>query len=223
VSNLKLVLWSGGCDSTLALYEALLDQKLWVVDGKQLSEVRAISVVHPSVPCNGQQAVSRAKILAEFQKRGLVTRHSTVTVSNDADTPRRGKDGGSIQTQIWLGAVAPYLDDTESLNLGWIEGEFDNADHAIAAFDALQKVNGKTGKLAFPLQRRTKPEIIERLRKAELLDLCWYCEGVGDDRSADTIEASCGSCLKCIKHATALWQLEHWPHEALVAATILDK
>jgi 7-cyano-7-deazaguanine synthase in queuosine biosynthesis len=220
LSNLKLVLWSGGCDSTLALYEALVDQKLWVVEGKTRSEVRAVSVTVPQVPCNAQQSAARVALLASFADRNLTTRHIEVKVANVGEGPRRGKDGGSIQTQMWLGAVAPFMDDAEDLIIGWHEGEFDNVADAEQAFNALQRLNGKDGKLAFPLRSRSKLSVVAKLRKLELLDLCWWCEGSGDDFRADT--TPCGNCKKCIAHETVLWQLDHFHKDVLELNGMLE-
>jgi 7-cyano-7-deazaguanine synthase in queuosine biosynthesis len=193
---------------------------LWVTGGETRSEVRAISVVEPSVPCNAEQAAARAKLLAEFEARKLVTRHVEVTLGHTGDTPRRGKDGGSIQTQLWLGAATPYVADDEDLVIGWHEGEFDNVTESENAFNALQRLNGKAGKLAFPLAKRSKLSVVAKLQKLKLLDLCWWCEGVGDGFRA--YDSPCGACKKCISHETVLWQLEHFPADMLRLANMFE-
>lgn len=220
MSNLRLVAFSGGCDSTLALYEALINQKAWFVGAeKPRPEVRSISVVQPNVPANPQQLRARGRILAEFKRRGLLVEHINVAITQTGGQPRRG-NGGSVQAQIWLGAIAPYLADDEDLVLGWHDGEFDNVADAKAAFDALQRINGKTGALAFPLRHRTKPEIVARLRELGLLELCWWCEGCRpgckcEGRGFIRNGQPCGECKKCIAHETVLWQLKKFGAKAL--------
>lgn len=218
MNNLRLCLWSGGCDSTLMLYDALTTQKTWVVapDKKKpkeielRTEVRQISIVEPTIPCNRPQARARARILAEFKRRGIPFQPTIeVATSRAYETPRRHTEGGSIQSQLWLGTATPYLQDNEDLLIGWHDGELDNLEHVTAAFTALQGVNGgKTGALQFPLRRVTYATVLARLKDLDLLDLCWWCEG-GKHPTPATAEP-CGTCNKCIAHETALWQLRKY-------------
>lgn len=218
MSNLRLVLWSGGCDSTLMLYDALTSQKTWIIapdknDPKRVdtrTEVRQISIVEPTVPCNAPQARARRRLLTEFKRRGIPFRPTIeVITSREHDQPKRHENGGSIQTQMWVGTATPYLCDSEDLLVGWHDGEFDNVEHVTSAFDALQRINGgKTGKLQFPLQRVMYATVIARLQALDLLDLCWWCEG--GKHPAPAASEPCGTCNKCIAHATALWQLRKY-------------
>ena len=47
-----------------------------------------------------------------------------------------------------VGSVAPFVVDNEDPVIGWHEGEYDNVADSERAFNALQRLNGKNGKLA---------------------------------------------------------------------------
>ncbi|HEX3456844.1 MAG TPA: hypothetical protein VHR97_02725 [Candidatus Baltobacteraceae bacterium] len=212
----QLVLWSGGCDSTLVLYEALqAGYWQWHAGGKSFTTVRAISISYGAVPCNAEQRRARDRIKAIFEEKKLVFDHIEVTVSFEGAWPQRGSDGGAIQSQLWLATAAPYLLDKEDLAISWIDGECNNVEAATTAFNALQQLNGKTGKLVTPLWKRYKTDVVDRLKSLELLDACWWCENAADTLKTPALDQPCGHCKKCIDHAAALWKLEQFPREIL--------
>jgi hypothetical protein len=98
-------------------------------------------------PARDQRA-ARVRLLTAFADRRLVTRHIELKFERIGDQPRRGKDGGSVQTQMLVGSVAPFVVDNEDPVIGWHEGEYDNVADSERAFNALQRLNGKNGKLA---------------------------------------------------------------------------
>lgn len=219
----QVVLWSGGCDSTLVLYEAL-HAGYWQrhAEGRTYTTVRAISISYGAVPCNREQRAARDRIKATFAEKKLVFDHIEVTVSFEGAWPQRGSDGGAIQSQLWLATAAPYLLDDEDMAISWIDGECDhNLPDAQVAFEALQRLNGKSGKLVLPLWKRYKTYVVDELRKADLLELCWWCEGLSENLTISEAQepaiSPCGTCKKCIDHAAALWKLEQYPRDVLVA------
>lgn len=232
MSNLKLVCWSGGCDSTLALFEALGRQHVWFVDGEPRPEVRSIAITQPNVPAGREQARARRRLLRELRSRGFTWNHLEVAIAQGVrergrvrfwGQPRKMPDA-PIQSAFWIGVAPPYLEQDEDLVLGWVQGELDNQDRVRAAFDALQRMQGKTGALELPHATTAKAAVLDRLRAARLLELCWYCEGI---RPRDVSIAGpdvigvlrdgrpCGQCNSCIDHLTALHQLDAFPRKAL--------
>lgn len=231
MNNLRLYCWSGGCDSTLALYDALREQRVWTQKGKMVGEVRSIAFSHPNVPAQTQQRNARLSLLREFRRRGLVTRHIEAVVGEskrgplyEAAAPIKTK-WGSVQTQFWLGFATPFLFDGEDLVIGWHGGELDNQADVVTAFDALQRIGDKKGSLQFPLREQTYYSVVSQLKDANLLDLCWTCEGF-DAATARRINLPtrqiragrpCGHCRKCVELKTALWQLRTFPRADLFA------
>jgi 7-cyano-7-deazaguanine synthase in queuosine biosynthesis len=214
----KLVLWSGGCDSTLVLYEALqAGYWQWHAGGTSFTTVRAVSISYGAVPCNREQRRARDRIKTIFTEKKMVFDHIEVSVSFEGAWPQRGSDGGAVQSQMWLATAAPYLLDKEDLAISWIDGECNNLPDAQLAFDALQRLNGKTGKLILPLWNKYKTYVVDRLKSLDLLDACWWCEDYVDSMATEgpLMGAPCGHCKKCIEHAAALWKLEQYPRDVL--------
>lgn len=199
-----LVLWSGGCDSTLALFEAI-----------RHGNVRAISIVHENVPAKSPSAKARDRIAKELTRRGMRFERSTVTISHDSATALYGCSGGIDQPQLWLPIAHPFLNDDEDLVTGWIRG--DDVWHyrqiVFTLFDQLQFLAHKTGKLLCPLEWDRKEEVIKRLKDADLYDLCWFCEGTEDEKP-------CSNCVPCRTHSSALRTIRSDARKADCAGTL---
>jgi 7-cyano-7-deazaguanine synthase in queuosine biosynthesis len=218
VSNPRLVLWSGGCDSTLALYEALSSQKIWAVKQRNVKEIEqrpdvcALSIVHHAIDCQGEQRRAREALKKEFKRRGLVCNYYDLEVRGTF-TPSTGSGGGSPQGRLWLSVATPYLwGDDQDLVLGWHKGELDRIAEFRALFDALQRLGGKTGRLEFPLAHYDRRWILYALKEYGLLDLCWYCEYRGEGSHnkppRKLLKAPCGTCEKCMDFEAARWSIK---------------
>ena len=143
-------------------------------------------------------------LAAKFRARGFSFQHATLRYKQDGDL--FAVPGSCLnQPQLWLLAAAAFLEEKEDLYAGWIRGDdaWHYAHQVRAAFDAIQAVSGKTGKLLTPLDDRRKYEVLAELRKLKLADDCWYCEGC--DEAATTPRCWCASCDV---HRTAEWQLD---------------
>ncbi len=203
-----LVLWSGGCDSTLILADL-------AEDSSKKRPVRAISVECDQVGGAREQARARKRILKELRKRGHYITHGVIRVET--------KEGfglnhyGQPQVTLWMCAIQA-LEQKEDLHAGFLKGEdFGNVwTHYQSAFDNLQNASGRTGKLILPLLYTRKTEVIRRLQKLKLYGLCWYC----DPGSKGRIKSKpCGMCESCKTHRTALWQLKTFTPKLAEATT----
>lgn len=202
---MALILWSGGCDSTLVLHNLLRQQK----DGTLKDDkdgVCTLSIVHPQIGAVSQQAAARKVLAAKFEARGFRFSSGVVRIEHDKDDRVPANQVGLVQPQIWLTTAASYLQSEEDLYVGWIRG--DDAWHYAhtlrAAFDALQAVGDKKGKLVTPLDCMRKQDVLRELKELKLLDDCWHCEGVADDKNEP-----CDACPSCDVHKTALWQMKN--------------
>lgn len=194
---MSLVLWSGGLDSTLMLYDLALRS--------EATPVRSLGVNYEHVGGNKRFAAARKALLAAFERKGLQIVHSEIELSfSNEDTYMQLGDGGIIQPVIWLSFAQLVLMKAEDLYLGYVRGDdlWRHHSEVTTIFNAAQSMTGKTGKLQFPLEYERKHQIIERLQKLELLSLCAWCESTSD--SLDP----CGNCASCEAHEQGLWRLE---------------
>lgn len=190
---MTLVCWSGGCDSTLALYD---------VAKAEGNTARAISVVHKNIARNDEAKAARTKLLRRFKRLGLTVHHTIVEINHDGDfdveTPV-----GLYQPTIWLSAAMPFLGGKEDLCFGYIKGDdfWHHRGAFVEAFCGCQRIRYGDGVVRFPLEWDTKADVIRRLRALGLYSACWWCE-------SSTTGRPCQACHPCETHATALWQID---------------
>jgi 7-cyano-7-deazaguanine synthase in queuosine biosynthesis len=190
---MTLVCWSGGCDSTLALYETAK------AEGGKAS---AVSVVHKNIKGAEESKAARAKLLRRLKRLGLTIQHTTVTIDHAGDFDV-GMPGGTYQPGIWLGAAMQFLEAEDDLCFGYIRG--DDFWHRRAAFETafreLQGMREGRGQVRFPLEWDTKADVIRRLQELKLYSACWWCENPEGGRR-------CRKCVPCLTHEAALWRIE---------------
>lgn len=194
-----MICWSGGCDSTLLLYDrAKNSSSIW--------PERTISINHCNVPNIQDQAKARQKILVKLKDKGFHIEPIEATFENTSYPIKESL----IQPQIWLSIAVQYLRKDEDLYMGYIMGDciWQYKTELINAFNALQAIGGKTGQLQFPLQNCDKTYVIQGLTEAELINDVWFCEG-----GIDGIR--CNRCGSCKRHLLAIWEMEsfnaHYP------------
>ena len=199
---MALIMWSGGVDSTLMLYQLCCAYRdLGVKDRNHDNWPRALSIIHPNV-VNSQGEYgpkARERLGAWFKKQGLSFDPLEVTLVHGekafalhpGDTGRLGT-GGVLQPPIWLTMAVAYLGGTESLYLGYcstdcfwkFQAKFETA------FDALQAVRGATGRIEYPIEPLPKVHVLEEAARLGFLKLTWTCEIPRDGKP-------CGRCNPC--------------------------
>ena len=198
---MSLVVWSGGCDSTLVLYDLLKEQSEHPENDLLRPPVRAISINHCQVGAETQQKKARQRILERLRKKGFTILHTEVDIKNDGGFAVTGC-GGLIQPAFWLPTAIPYLKEDEDLYLGYIAGDdiWHYRSDIFYVFEYMSRMTHRKGKLQFPLEWTKKYEVINRLKKARLLSLIYSCE---NPKSKDTMR-TCGRCNSCLRHTLAL-------------------
>ncbi len=190
---MAVVLFSGGCDSTLVLYNILKEKEL----------VTAISVNHCQVPAINQNKHSRELFKKEMEKRELTNcSYCEVDINNSCGCVQ--DINGLSQPIIWAIVAMLYIRNGETIYFGYHAGddfwshktEFENVINNACA------ICGKEVKIEYPLQYMTKAQIIQKLKQRGLYDFCWYCEYPTSESKP------CGNCQPCRTHRTALWQIE---------------
>lgn len=191
-----LLLWSGGCDSTLVLCNALAEGK----------EVRTIGISHTNVHSSEHMKQAREAIRKRLLKKYTWT-HNEVFITHEvgfdiADT----KGLGLLQPIIWMSAAAQFLDKEEDLCLAYIKGDdiWHYIQYVQTMFNGFQGLTNRTGSLLIPSEWTSKAQVIAELQRdwLDILRKCWWCEA--PDKNDE-----CGACASCMTHATALYQIKN--------------
>lgn len=194
---MTLILWSGGFDSTLVLYDECVKAKK-----KNLAPPKALSISHQNVGANREQRRARKRIAKKLQYRGLKFKYCEISISV------RGKfgvcsAGGLTQPTIWLPTAVLYLEENEDLLAGWCRS--DDVMHYLSeirwTFQYIRDVMLKKGKLDLPLEWTHKHKILRRLRTAGLISLPWTCECPRNWKP-------CRKCKPCLDLKTARYRLK---------------
>lgn len=177
-----VVLWSGGYDSTIALYE----------EAKQSCKnnpVIAVSINHANLTQSQHRMEKKArdKLMKEFKKRGLHIKHHEIKVDTDLIS-----DGNLNQPTWWLGTLVPFLPRDSIVVFGYIRGDdFWHINYEFKqAADWLCRTMYKKVKISFPNEFFNKQRILDELTEAKLFDLCWTCDKPIKSKP-------CGNCSKC--------------------------
>ena len=198
-----LVLWSGGCDSTLMLHDL-------AKNSTEYYPIRTISVIHPQIFAMKEQRAARKKVLKWMKKHGhhifhqeVEIKHSGEKVLCDGSAGAYAGDGIS-QYAIWMLSAVNYLLAEEDLYLGYIQGDdiWGYRYQIEESFRLLLQIMGKKGEIKFPLDRKSKPEIIESLKSRGLYSLTWHCE------TPNRKGQRCGTCHPCIKHDVSIFEAQ---------------
>ena len=201
---MSLVLWSGGCDSTLVLWDLLQKQS------RNDPPIRTLSIDHFAVWAGKEQAAAREKIMGVLRKQGYRVENELVTIQCGDRTglPSKGPSGSGTsgfripQAALWIGQAVEHLEPEENLYVGYIRG--DDMWHHVQewrwAFQYMAYLVGRTGNLFAPLEWSTKANVIERLRGAGLFPYCWTCSDPKDGKE-------CGRCKECMTQYLAVYEL----------------
>ncbi len=180
----KILLFSGGLDSTLALYELATEN--------ERDMIHALTVIGLGNTEYQQKSEyqARKRVRLEFKRRGITNiQYHTIDVSTDFR-------GQNTQAPVWLGYTLPSMQDGDELHMTylssdgkdfwWVKGDLE------LTFNAFCKLKGITAKLKFEYQSWTKGDIIKKLKKYKLFRLPSYCGDPGKNLKP------CGKCMKCV-------------------------
>ncbi len=197
---MPLVLWSGGCDSTLVLFDLLRKRQAQGILGLPDDPVRAVSFTHPQVMAQEENRKARLALIPILENRFGKFARSEFAITLDGFGC--STNGGCIQPMMWMLQAALCLEKSEDLYIGYVRTDcaLVYRPQLYAGFSAIQEMNYRTGKLFFPLEWTQKPEIITRLKTERLYRHTWYCESPENGKK-------CGKCSPCTTHRTALWKI----------------
>ncbi|MCM1221204.1 MAG: 7-cyano-7-deazaguanine synthase [Lachnospiraceae bacterium] len=205
------LMWSGGTDSTLMLYELL--------DAYGADRVCAISYRYPWLLENkrNHEEIAREAIkahLATFGPKFTGFKHTEIVVDQVT------KSGGLLQTQqlgglpqalAWMLSVPMYADQSSYIYDGGIK--CDDLTLRLESYHQLFRgiagVMRKDLTLREPYLYYTKANVLAKLIEYGLYDITWFCEMPGNDNKP------CYHCTPCSTHIAALVELSiaDWPSE----------
>ncbi|MEI6422160.1 MAG: 7-cyano-7-deazaguanine synthase [Lentisphaerota bacterium] len=196
-----LVVWSGGCDSTLIVCQLASKME----KGKILE---TITVKHHQVSTEKlrMEAISRERMAIFIKaKYGVTIRQTIVCIhSNGNMSPSIGENP---QATIWLAAVIPYLTSHLNIHFGYIKDDYGRKGKAdfIKTFGHMAEYRDlKDVKIVFDLERMDKKTVLKELSDLEVPDNCmWWCEYPKADPEgyvSTDLFTSCGKCEPCVTH-----------------------
>ena len=201
-----IVVYSGGCDSTILLYDLA---KLY---GTKKDPIIALSYNHYA-PCDIKIKVEKAtrKRFKKYCRENKIYINfieiDSKMSNNRGCFPKGFKSDyqGICQPYLWLGGLGTLLMGNYNIYFGYIKSDdfWKFKTEFIEAFKALQKIIVTESKLFFPLMEDSKESIILELKKQGIYEYTWHCETPTKSHEA------CGSCTPCRHHGEALRNIEY--------------
>ncbi len=181
---MRVVIWSGGLDSTLLLVNELAHHP---------GSVRALTLVgHHQLSREQQKAEAKARreFKAWAKEKGWTFRHNEVRVTTKADATQQVGQSG-----LWLAHLAPYVDPGDIMLFGYIRGDdFWHGRHLfVDAFGAMKRSHyAGQALIQFPLEWYRKQDVLAGAKRYRIPSRCWWtCETNRPRKRA------CGRCVKC--------------------------
>ena len=179
----KLVLWSGGTDSTYLIY-------------KRLKNGEKVDAAYVNLLNNDTKVVRELKAIKALKKifdRDFPEQFIYHGVIFECDVKQPGGLLVFRQMGIWIQAIISCCSEFHEVSIGYSMG-----DDAISYLKDIKKTyksykkfqNNEFPKLTFPLKKISKSEIFDYL-PTEIVKLITTCEG-GDKKD------NCGICHKCL-------------------------
>lgn len=190
-----IVLWSGGTDSTLLLYE--LAMKYSSADHPILALTINTNVLDQRKAKKEKE--SREKLKDDFKKLGKFIDYDTLEVNYGKMIPTHI----AAQAAIWINNIITVAKHNSIVYIGYNEGDSVCPDiqNIRDINNALCELMGKSVSLCFPYLYFDKPRILEKLMESGLYEDTWTCEMPTEDGK------ECNKCNPCNHHIEALLAL----------------
>lgn len=215
------VLWSGGCDSTLCLYELL--------DYYGADNVVAVSMKYPWLDVTkwNNEKKYRDAFKAKMRLKGdkySEFEHFEIDIAMNAvgDVDHGsiiGKGYGLPQAIGWMFSIPISMNPGSYLYLGSIKEDdltMYNSEYE-ELFRLVCKILGRDLYLRQPYLYFRKADIIERLIKYGIYDCTWSCE------MPNGLGKRCNHCTPCKTHMNAILYLSEYSEDTLVKETCLKE
>ena len=195
----KLVVWSGGLDSTT------------ILDGLAKSSTKENPVLTLSFEGNfldSRKVVEERRVRKNYlryaKKKGYFIENNLIKVNADI-TPEYL---GWAQQVFWMSFMLPYIPDDCDVYLGFIQGDgvWLAVSNFYTIFNEFRYVGGRENiALHFPFSYKKKWEVLKEFRAAKIPHNCsWTCE-LPIVKSSKV--QACGRCNPCISLSMAKKEL----------------
>lgn len=186
-----VVVWSGGADSTMLLFERA--REATPADPVLALTIDAHQQVHAKQLAS--QRAAQKRFLSWAKKQGFHIKHSRLTVKPIGDDLWLSE--ATTQAQMWISHMAPYFPQRCRVEFGYIRPDsFWHGRHeADAVLKAMQNLaHDADWSIGYPYEWSTKAQILDALRSWKVPANCWWsCE------KPPAVGKPCRKCNKCIE------------------------
>ena len=202
--NRKIILFSGGFDSTLVLARIIKEAK----DGETIYAVTFDHNLTGTMKLR-REYESQLLILRELRKQfpKIKIHHEVIHIESNWISGDVSNNRGPAQSILWSCNLIPLLEDNDTIYFGYNQEDQDtlhleNIDALIFAACKIQE--GKNIYTHYPLKYFRKSEILGFLIKEfpNLIEFCTSCEAIRYEG-----EVVCGECVPCTHIKEALLYL----------------
>lgn len=196
----KLIVYSGGADSTLLLYNELL---LWKYREFSPPYIKTISFNSPAFPGSFHQKMRREKFKKYmFDSRKIQWDSKEIDISNITNGIQIY---GMPQQTLWMTLSLYMAYDKDEILFGYIR-EDDYWKECKIFEEIFNKSKILIGKpncsMSYPLNFEYKHDIINRIKEHRLEPYIWICQSVEPFNTSDIPtdeQQPCGKCDYCLK------------------------
>lgn len=177
----RVVVWSGGYDSTYALVEELRKYgcaECWTFKFPGYNEEKF-----------KKEETARNKFKKYVKKLGWKIIHHVIEVNSDIYP-----SGNLPQQLFWLNLSLLYARKETTLIFGYIKKDdyFEFKEKMEKIKENINKIMYKEVKFEYPLKYKNKWEVVKNIRDAGFEKFVWTCEGIDKDS-----KKPCGKCVPC--------------------------
>ncbi|MBF0554297.1 MAG: 7-cyano-7-deazaguanine synthase [Nitrospirae bacterium] len=193
----RIVVWSGGYDSTLLLTRELMENK----------SITAWSIIMPGI---SQEKLHSEHIVRERYKEFIAKKlpkakidHHEINIGYDFF---RTSPGGSFPQQaFWALFASWFAHDGDEIIFGFHRGDefWKFYEKAGYASEYICGIMDKQIKFLYPLKTTSKWQIVSQINRMGLRDYVWTCEGPPIPMSV------CGTCDSCANLRQANAEIEY--------------
>lgn len=196
----KLVIWSGGLDST-----TLLDQ----FARESTKEKPILTFSFETDFLQGNKVVKEREVRKNYlkyaKKMGYHIDSRTIKVKSDISVVGRGWP----QQVFWMSFILPFIPEDSDVNIGFVQGDcvWMAVSNFYTIFNEFKYIgNRENVKLSFPFAYTTKCEVWKKFKEAKIPHNCfWTCEFPVKTKTGIR---SCGRCNPCISLVMAKKELK---------------
>lgn len=191
IMSKRIVIWSGGYDSTLCLWNELQKNK----------QVEAWSFVWTSIDPSKNLAEHnvREKFKKKVKKLGYIINHKIINLRHEDIIP----EGYSVMQASMFVPLTVFLaplDSTIVFGFHWKDDYWAFSERFNEVIKSQCSVMNKNVELEFPLRNYKKWEIIRDIKVLKLEKYVWTCEFPLHNMKP------CGNCEPCINKKLALYE-----------------